>query len=296
MNIEIHSALYGEENKWTDVKHILDNNINIKINNELFGDPSPFKLKQLKVEYSLNGEKIYRIINEHENFITYVFNDIVKFITENKDGVEIGGPSGTGKIIYENANNVDNVVWSNNTIWYKQQERYNFFPGKSEKIIINDATDISNVTDETYDFVFSSHCLEHIANPLKAIKEWLRVVKYHGYIIIIVPEKSHCFDHKREYSKFSTLLSQYQKNVNEDDLSTLEEILELHDLSKDPGAPQDPLAFKERCLNNLYNRCLHHYVYDDDLLLEICNYFKCEYIYKITQGLDRWFILKKINI
>jgi len=55
--------------------------------------------------------------------------------------------------------------------------------------------------------------LEHIANPLKAINEWLRIIKNGGYVIIIVPEKSCCFDHKRNYSKFSTLLSQYEKNV-----------------------------------------------------------------------------------
>jgi len=220
--------------------------------------------------------------------------DILKFITENKNGVEIGGPSPTGKILYANANNFDNVVWSNDTVWHKQTEKYNYSKGNNGKIIINDATDISAVCDETYDFVFSSHCLEHIANPLKAVSEWIRIVKDKGFVIIIVPEKSGCFDHKRKYSKFSTLLSQYQKNVNEDDLSTLDEILELHDLSKDTRAPQDPKKFKERCLNNFNNRCLHHYVYDDKLLIEICNYFKCEYKYKTTQGINRWFIMKKV--
>ena len=302
MNIEIYRAEYGDGNNWTDVKNILENhinNINIIVNNGLFGDPKPGVVKQLKVEYSIGGDRIHKIINEHDKFITNLFtagtlDEILKFITENKNGVEIGGPSCGGEILYKNANNIDNVVWSNNTVWYNQDKTYNFFPGKNGKVIINDATDISKVKDKTYDFLFASHCLEHIANPLKAVKEWLRIVKYQGFIIIIVPEKSHCFDHKRPYSKFSTLLSQYEKNVNEDDLSTLEEILELHDLPKDPGAPQDPLKFKERCLNNFHNRCLHHYVYNDDLLLEICNYFKCEYIYKNTQGCDRWFIMKNV--
>lgn len=54
--------------------------------------------------------------------------------------------------------------------------------------------------------------------------------------------------------------------------------------------------FKERCLDNFNNRCLHHYVYDDNLLIEICNYFKCEYIYKNTQKLNRWFIMKNVKI
>ena len=52
--------------------------------------------------------------------------------------------------------------------------------------------------------------------------------------------------------------------------------------------------FKNRSLDNFNNRCLHHYVYNDELLMEICNYFKCEFIYSKTQGLDRLFIMKKV--
>ena len=84
-----------------------------------------------------------------------------------------------------------------------------YYQNKKGKVIINDAVNISLVQNDSYDFLFSSHSLEHIANPLKAIDEWLRIIKSNGYLIIIVPEKSLCFDHKRNYSNFSTLLSQY---------------------------------------------------------------------------------------
>ena len=159
-------------------------------------------------------------------------------------------------------------------------------------MFINDAVDISLVKNDSYDFCFSSHALEHIANPLKAIKEWLRIVRKNGHIVVIVPEKSACFDHKREYSKFSRLLTQYENNVGEDDLSTLPEILMKHYLSKDPPAG-DLGAFTKRSLDNFNNRCLHHYVYNDALLMENCNYFRCEFVYKETQGCNRWFIMKK---
>jgi len=216
-------------------------------------------------------------------------------IALNKFGLEIGGPSSTGYILYKNAANIDNVVFSNNTVWKNHTDKYNFYPNKTGNVFINDAVNISPVKNECYDFVFSSHSLEHIANPLKAINEWLRVVKNDGYIIIIVPEKSECFDHKRNYSKFSTLLSQYEKNTGEDDLSTLTEILLNHDLSMDLPAG-DFENFKKRSLDNFNNRCLHHYVYDDDLLMEICEYFKAKFVYKETQKLNRWFIMQKNGI
>jgi SAM-dependent methyltransferase len=221
-----------------------------------------------------------------------MLNNTLIEITTNKLGVEIGGPSGIATTIYKNANSMDNVIFSKNTIWSNYTDEYNYYDNKKGKIIVNDAVNISYVKDETYDFCFSSHSLEHIANPLKAINEWLRIIKKGGYIIIIVPEKSVCFDHKRNYSKFSTLLSQYEKNVGEDDLSTLPEILKNHDLSMDLPAGNFS-DFTKRSLDNFNNRCLHHYVYNDELLMEICNFFNCEFIYNETNHLDRWFIMKK---
>lgn len=219
-------------------------------------------------------------------------NDILSSITVNKVGVEIGGPSSSGDIIYQNAKSIDNVIFSKNTVWSSHTDEYHYYNNKKGNVIINDAVNISDVNNDQYDFVFSSHSLEHIANPMKAIKEWLRIIKKEGYIIIVVPEKSFCFDHKRNYSQFSTLLTQYEKNVEEDDLSTLPEILMNHDLSMDPPAG-DLKNFTVRSLDNFNNRCLHHYVYDDELLMKICNYFNCEFIYKETIEINRWFIMKK---
>jgi SAM-dependent methyltransferase len=221
-----------------------------------------------------------------------MLNTILTKITKNKLGVEIGGPSFNVDDIYKNAASIDNIIFSKNTVWSNHTDDYYYYNGKKGKVLINDAVNISHVEDETYDFYFSSHSLEHVANPLKAIYEALRVIKNDGHIIVIVPEKSVCFDHKRSYSKFSTLLSQYEKNVGEDDLSTLPEILKNHDLSMDPPAG-DLSNFTKRSLDNFNNRCLHHYVYSDKLLFEICAFFNCTYIYHETQGLNRWFIMKK---
>jgi len=234
----------------------------------------------------------FKIKNNKTYSTNKSLNEILTEITINKIGVEIGGPSSSGVVIYENAIRMDNVIFSKDTVWSNHTDEYNYYHNKKGKVIINDAVNITNITNECYDFLFSSHSLEHIANPLKAINEWLRIIKNDGFIIIIVPEKSACFDHKRNYSEFSTLLSQYEKNVGEDDLTTLPEILMNHDLSMDPPAG-NLQAFAKRSLDNFNNRCLHHYVYNDELLKTICGYFKCEFIYNETFGINRWFIMKK---
>jgi len=222
-------------------------------------------------------------------------NALLQEISYNKKGVEIGGPSQTGQIIYKNATIMDNVIFSQNTVWSVHSNEYKYYPGKSGSVIINDAVNICNIEADAYDFCFASHCLEHIANPLKAVSEWLRIVKENGYLILILPEKTKCFDHNRNISLFSTLLKQYKEDVSEHDLSTLPEILDNHDLSMDLPAGNIE-QFIKRSLDNYNNRCLHHYVYSPELLKEICDFFKCEFIYTITEGINIWFIMKKTKI
>lgn len=40
----------------------------------------------------------------------------------------------------------------------------------------------------TYDFVYSSHALEHMNDPRKSIREWFGLLKPGGHMVIIVPD------------------------------------------------------------------------------------------------------------
>jgi len=42
-------------------------------------------------------------------------------------------------------------------------------------------------TDNTFDWVFSSHCLEDIKEWEKTVQEWTRILKKDGYIILYMP-------------------------------------------------------------------------------------------------------------
>jgi len=42
---------------------------------------------------------------------------------------------------------------------------------------------------EKFDFVYSSHCLEHMKNPFGALREWWELVKYGGYLVFTVPDE-----------------------------------------------------------------------------------------------------------
>ncbi len=52
-----------------------------------------------------------------------------------------------------------------------------------------DANEISRFVSKRYDFVFSSHCLEHMRDPYAAFKEWFSLVKPGGHLVVLVPDE-----------------------------------------------------------------------------------------------------------
>ena len=46
-------------------------------------------------------------------------------------------------------------------------------------------------SDNSLDYVFSSHCLEHFYEPEKALIEWTRVIRIGGNLVLILPHKKH---------------------------------------------------------------------------------------------------------
>jgi SAM-dependent methyltransferase len=130
---------------------------------------------------------------------------------------------------------------------------------------IHDATDLTSIADGSYDFLLASHILEHVANPLRALREFYRVLKPNGSALVIVPNRNHTFDHRRPVTTFAHLEADLAANRDESDMTHLEEVLALHDLAKDKPAGS-PEEFRERCLRNREARCMHHHVFDLALL------------------------------
>jgi SAM-dependent methyltransferase len=48
---------------------------------------------------------------------------------------------------------------------------------------------MAGVADGSFDFVHSSHCLEHLHDPTEGLRNWLRIVKPGGYLVFLVPDE-----------------------------------------------------------------------------------------------------------
>lgn len=201
-----------------------------------------------------------------------------------RHGLEIGGPSETlseaGQLrIYDVLASLDNCLYSASTIWAGEvQEGQNFVydPEKQPGIqILCEATNLQPVKDSSYDCVLACHCLEHVANPLRALAEWKRVLRNDGLLLLILPHKDGTFDWRRPTTPLAHLIQDYENGIGEEDLTHLPEILELHDLSREREVVTEE-QFRRRCLANHTNRAMHHHVFDTMAAMQMVDHMGFE--------------------
>ncbi len=228
----------------------------------------------MKNEFLRSAEKIFR------QFFPKRIGNAEKFLqaVKNKNGLEIGGPSAcftsSGFLpVYPVVANLDGCNFGTQTVWegHVQEGKTFRFGKRLGKQIICDASTLDKIADDSYEFILSSHCLEHLANPLKALNNWKRVLQNDGYLILILPHKDQTFDHKRPVTTLQHIITDETRDMQENDETHFDEVLALHDISMDRGiSSQEALAFRTK--HNLENRCVHHHVFNTPLVFELLHY------------------------
>ena len=197
-----------------------------------------------------------------------------------KKGIEVGGPSevyGNWGVLplYRHIDSLDNCVYSTTTVWADCGGAFHFHPSKKPgRNIIADATEMTVVADSSYEFLLSSHNLEHIANPIRALLEWKRILILGSPLVLIVPDYRCTFDHCRQPTTVEHMVADFRGGITEGDCTHIEEVLIHHDLARDPAAGTRE-EFEDRCRNNVVHRCIHHHVFDEQNvrgLLEIAGF------------------------
>ena len=172
-----------------------------------------------------NLRKFYRSLYKTEIFKESVLAH--KYL-DNLVGVEIGGsahnPFGLNTINVDRSGDMSTV--------YKEEEQK--MCGKKLGVDVISEGDNLPFDDKSYDFVISSHVIEHFFDPIKALKEWQRVAK--KYIFIIVPHRDRTFDKDRPLTSKQELIDRYEGKIPYSDSNE------------------------------------HHSVWDTDSFLELCKY------------------------
>lgn len=118
-------------------------------------------------------------------------------------GLEIGGaahnPFGLKTL---------NVDYTNDpTTVFKKAEIA--FCGKCLKVDLVAPGDRLPFKDNTWDFVVNSHVLQYFYDPIRAVEEWLRVVKPGGYVFMIIPHKDRTFDWNKPRTTLAEIVERH---------------------------------------------------------------------------------------
>ena len=127
-----------------------------------------------------------------------------KFVTsylKGLKGVEIG--AGACNNYFLDAINVDR--WGGDDTPYKEMERRIVF--HVAKVDVVAPGDDLPFEDDSQDFVFSSHVIEHFPDPIGALLEWQRVAR--RYVVLVVPHKERTFDVDRAPSTVAELVERH---------------------------------------------------------------------------------------
>jgi SAM-dependent methyltransferase len=118
-------------------------------------------------------------------------------------GVEIGAASHNP--FYLDAINVDRYA-DDQTI-YKNLERR--LSGSAARVDVVARGDELPFADDSHDFVFSSHVVEHFPDPIRALYEWVRVAR--RYVVAVVPHHDRTPDADRPLTSTDELARRHRE-------------------------------------------------------------------------------------
>jgi SAM-dependent methyltransferase len=102
-----------------------------------------------------------------------------------------------------------------NTIFKQGEEK---LCGEKMKVDIVANGDDLPFKDESVDFVISSHVIEHFFDPIKALKEWYRVIKSGGYIFLIAPKQTALRGETRPCTKVEELIARHEGRMKPEEV------------------------------------------------------------------------------
>lgn len=84
--------------------------------------------------------------------------------------------------------------------------------------LLGSACDLADLTrarygeDHRFDWILSSHNIEHIPNPIRFLQQCAAVLRSEGTLRLAIPDKRFCFDHFRPLTDVSEFLQAFHEN------------------------------------------------------------------------------------
>jgi SAM-dependent methyltransferase len=76
--------------------------------------------------------------------------------------------------------------------------------------MVAEADQLHALPDGSQDFVIANHVLEHLSDPIGALKEWHRVLRSEGVLFLALPDKRRTFDRDRPRTTLGHLIADHR--------------------------------------------------------------------------------------
>jgi SAM-dependent methyltransferase len=204
--------------------------------------------------------------------------EFLRNIFKNKKILDIGGPTAWLNELYKN----EKVLFFNRKelmdVFFQFKDHNRMIQSTHEDDIVNgDITkeeDLIKLKNLDLDIALSSHLLEHIADPIKLIKNIWNILQKDALIITVTPNKERCWDKDRVTTSFDHIINDYVNETSEDDMTHAEEascVINGFDGNGLKGWGANPNYYKQIEDNNK-NRIIHHHVFDIETLIKVHEY------------------------
>jgi SAM-dependent methyltransferase len=96
--------------------------------------------------------------------------------------------------------------------------------GPAADLNINlDVDGLAPIPDNSLDALIACHVIEHLANPIAAIREFQRVVRPQGRLVLVVPDRNLTFDSVRQPTPLAHVLAKFHRGVTHVDDEEIKE-------------------------------------------------------------------------
>lgn len=112
----------------------------------------------------------------------------------------------------------------------------------AEVELVDDAQTLATVPDASQDFVLAAHVLQHVEDPIGALKQLLRALRPEGVIVLALPDRRQGLDARRPPTSLKHVLADHAEGPERSRAAHYREWAELVDLPLGHVAAEDVAA------------------------------------------------------
>ncbi len=135
----------------------------------------------------------------------------------------------------------------------------------------------------TFQFLLSEHVLEHITNPIKTLKEWIRVIQPGGHLFLFLPHKERTNDQFRKTTPLEHLIEDFSKDIPYNDPSHFDE-WKRNVIEKGLMPPHYSHMEKKELLDSA---SIHHHAWTDQEICKLLKHLELRIVHSEPQVFDR---------